>query len=506
MKPRAASWVLNVVVVGALVGLTLAALGGQRTAATSAARPAPITVQMPELSDADLVRAPRAPQGPAQEVPGVARLWSESFEATSFPPLNSKWGTIDRCAIFPGQSDVVKWGRTECDASHGKASLWAAGGGTIGSGLKCGGTYPPEIVDPRRGGGCTRMDTLVRYVYLDCSSVKYGMRVTFDYKSKMPQGALRLAVGPRNDDGSVTFSDQHVDFQADSGGQWVRGTIREFTNSVAFMPKIVLGFFYFDDAKTSGMQGAFIDNIHVDALYEANTGIIGSPTVPVPTATITPEPTETPIGPTNTPRPTKTPRPTGTPIPHRIRLPLGVRGYNLASTPRPTVSPRPTVPTPTETLVPTETPEPTDTPRPSRTPRPTQTPTRTPYPTQTDVPYGKVVIAQIHRDIPGMPPNLETVILTNIGTAPQLMDGWRVYNDSHSKNCRLPAGVTINPGASYEIRSDTDAATDETGWACTTDVLWNAHKDFGQLWDNVNILTSCLAYNENGYFDCMPTD
>ena len=94
----------------------------------------------------------------------------------------------------------------------------------------------------------------------------------------------------------------------------------------------------------------------------------------------------------------------------------------------------------------------------------------------------------------------------NVGDAEQPMDRWRLYNMSHSQNCRVPEGVVILPGASYEIRSGPDAVTDAGGYACTDKYVWDNHKDESQLYNEFNLMVSCYAYDANGPYNCMPAD
>jgi hypothetical protein len=111
---------------------------------------------------------------------------------------------------------------------------------------------------------------------------------------------------------------------------------------------------------------------------------------PRPTQTHIPEPTDTPRPTrTPTPEPTDTPRPTRTPTPEPTDTPRPTRTH----TPEPTDTPRPTrthTPEPTNTTPPTDTPRPTNTPEPpTNTPEPptnTPEPTSTPQPPDTDTP------------------------------------------------------------------------------------------------------------------------
>ena len=110
-------------------------------------------------------------------------------------------------------------------------------------------------------------------------------------------------------------------------------------------------------------------------------------TVPEPSpsppaaAAATPEPSATPR-PMATPEPSATPRPTATPEPSPTPRPTATP--EPSATPRPTATPEPSpTPRPTATPEPSPTPRPTATPEPSPTPRPTTTPEPSPTPTAT---------------------------------------------------------------------------------------------------------------------------
>ncbi len=107
------------------------------------------------------------------------------------------------------------------------------------------------------------------------------------------------------------------------------------------------------------------------------------PPVPTPVvvpATETPIPTDTPV-PTATPTSTSTPLPTDTPTPVPTDTPTPVPTATNTPTPVPTDTP-----TPTRTATPTFTPEPTSTSTPTPTIEPTRTPTSTATPEPTVVP------------------------------------------------------------------------------------------------------------------------
>ncbi|MFN2115900.1 MAG: lamin tail domain-containing protein [Anaerolineae bacterium] len=462
-----------------------------------------------------------APSRPDQDLPGVSRLAKESFENADFPSVTSKWSFSDRCAVYPGRNDVLGWGRRDdCGASHGDAALWAAGGGLIGEDQGCSDPYPVAVDDPRRKANCSHMDTLLRYTSFDLSSVTYGLRVTFDMRNNMPDGALRLLVGTREDN-NITFTEQATDFTTNTGGDWERGVYREFT-SVAQKQQVVVAFIYLDENPTGQHTGATIDNVLIDAMYEPKAPLIPSPTTPPPPTEV---PSNTPIviataTPTFTATAGPSPTPTMTPRPQQAFLPLTVKTYDLHQVPPPTV----TVPTPTITLTPSITPTPSNTPPPSDTPLPAtetpkatrtekptntpMTPTMTPRPSPTPIPKPDVQIIDILA-LPDMPGSqLEVVTLQNIGTAEQDMTGWRLFNLSHDTNCRFTTemAVVVGIGEKYEIRSGRDAVTDDTGMACSTDYIWDNRQDQGELYNDRNRMVACRAYDEGGQYNCMPDE
>jgi hypothetical protein len=505
MNARPTSRLLAVLAVLGLAALAWWAMGPAATGATNGAAP---EVWMVATAQPGVQEEPIEIPAPQQGI-GIVRVVSESFEDPAFPSITtSKWSLSDRCSIFPGRSDVIGWGRRTCDASAGSASLWSVGGGTFGKTLACGADYPASVSDPRRT--CANVDTLLRYTTLDMST-QACLRVTFDYKADMPPGALRLAVGERDDEGNITFTTPVTDFADNTNGEWQRGVIRNFPEA-GHKPRVVLGFFYFDASGTEGYQGATIDNVLIDAMsVDCNAPPFPSPTVPtlVPTATETP--TKTPfVIPTTPAFRTATPTRTPTRAP-RISMPLLMRQFDIAkatipykTAPPPTITPTPSN-TPLPTATPTDTPPPTDTERPTRTPKPSSTPSVTPRPSPTNVPEADVQIVDLQPEPLEAGIQVEVVRLTNVGNAAQLMDNWRLFNLSHSNNCRFPAGLSIDPGASYEIRSGPDAVTDETGVACTDKYIWDNHKDEAQLYSQYNLMVSCYAYDANGPYNCMPS-
>ena len=51
----------------------------------------------------------------------------------------------------------------------------------------------------------------------------------------------------------------------------------------------------------------------------------------------------------------------------------------------------------------------------------------------------------------------EAFTLANLGTGPQNLNGWRVFEQRKGTNCRIPNGVTLAPEQEYEVRSGGDA-------------------------------------------------
>jgi len=499
MNVRLATQVLAALAVFGVVGLSWWAVTPDGAPLGAYGQPEAIAVHVPAVDSE--VDEPIAVSIPLQGI-GIVRVHTESFEDPAFPSITtSKWSVADRCSIFPGRSDVVGWGRRTCDASHGSASLWAVGGGSFGRDLACNATYPGQISDPRRT--CTEVNTLLRYTTFDLTNAAC-LRVTFDYKAKMPAGALRVAIGDRDDQGNITFRQQYTDFMTDTGAEWQRGVIRNFPDA-AFKTRVVLGFFYIDESGTGGYSGATIDNLLVDALRDNCDALpFPSPTVP----TEPPPPTEAP---TNTPfvfpptvtkgPPTATPTP---PRPPRVAMPLLMRRFDIARATIPYFTAPPPTVTPTPSDTPTEPPPPTETEAPTRTPRPTSTPSVTPRPSATPVPMPNVQIVDIMPFPIDPGTSLEVVTLMNVGTAAQVMDGWRLFNLSRSEVCRFPAGLSIPANGKYEVRAGSDARTNETGVACSSRYIWDNHKDEAQLYNEFNLMVSCYAYDENGPYNCMP--
>ena len=473
----------------------------------------------------------------------------EGFEANPFPRPGGRFAISDLFSKSPGFLDEVSWGAVACEASLDKKSLWSVGGGSIGKTLKCDGADKQYFTQTRAGNKGVR--TLLRYGVLDLNTNRgVGVRITFDYKAKMPEKALLVGVGDGNQratEGRVTYTGYNY-FQADTQGEWVRGEIVAYANGseyltpVAGFPnkdKIELAFFYTDPpnadgsappgegSPTAGMYGVFIDNLHIDVLIDPRPCPIGSPTATGEPPTETPAVTDTPEDPTDTPPPTRTRRPTAPPIDvktptprdRRAFLPFLSRTFDklVDWTPPPPgkTATRTAIPSATHTPPPpppTETEEPTETAVPTRTRRPTAvpTPTYTPRPSATPKPYPQVIIADM---IPYLTPGrFEAVVLMNVGSGPQNLAGWHTVGASRSqKLCDLPPGRTLAGGEAYEIRSGKDARPGIRenakfgpidGFVCTEDFIWDNNQDQATLFDSDQTPISKFCWDLEGPYIC----
>lgn len=477
----------------------------------------------------------------------------EGFESSPFPRPGGRWAISDLFSKSPGFLDEVAWGAVSCEASVDKKSLWSVGGGSIGKTLKCDGPEKQYYTGVHANKGAIR--TLLRYGVLDLSVNRgVGVRITFDYKAKMPDKALFVGVGDGNEResvGRVNYTGYNY-FQSDTKDEWVRGEIVAYANGSEYLTpvagfgkkdRIEIAFFYTDPpnadglatpgvgSPTAGMYGAFIDNVILDVLIDPRPCPIGSPTATEPPVTVTPLVSDTPEDPTWTPRPTRTRKPTSvlptsgppsTPRDRRAFLPFLIRkldilidltlpppGKTATRTPIPSAT-RP--PTATQPPPPTETDEPTETPVPTRTKRPTvpPTPTYTPRPTATNKPYPQVIIADM---IPYLTPGrFEAVVLMNVGTGPQDLTGWHTLGASRSqKLCDLPAGRILAGGEAFEIRSGKDARPGLRdnpkfgtidGYVCTEDFIWDNNQDQASLFDRDQIPVSKFCWDLEGPFIC----
>ena len=483
-----------------------AATSGAVSAATMDVAPGelgePMTVELPETIN----------QGECPGVSGVVRFMDgHGWENTRFPRGTARqWRVADNEASIPGVNDEIMWGRVTCEASVGEASAWAVGGGSIGSTLSCEDKdYPTELATCRASQPC-RVRTGLNYTF-DASDVPHGIRITFDYKSKLgPTARFFVGVGnldEPNEDGSIPltgYSTENETLEADTGGEWKRGEILMFREA-ANIENLLIAFVYqdgsLDTPAEGGGYGVFIDNIHGDALFVENPQPCPSPPTPIPTPTDTPVPTETSV----VIVPTKTPTPAPT-VDADIFMPVSMREYELPGVPTsiPTVPPPTVTPTVPPTLTPTMAPPTaTYTPRPTRTPRPTPTSTRTP------IPVPDVIIDNVYYVSPGAE-NVQTVILVNVGTGPQDMTGWRVFGRQKQppRFCDLEDGLVIEPGEEYFVYSGRDAEekaaeNPETSFACDDSYMFNQQNDEATLQDNFrNIISRFCWASGIGPYEC----
>jgi hypothetical protein len=512
-----------ILLAGGVVGATtLAAVWS--AARPAAGAPAAEAVRGPAVTETitlppELVAEWRGqPASAPRDVADVTRLVSENFEQSPFPPRGSKWTIADSCTTLPGQNDVLSWGRQTAEFTVGGAGLWSVGGGSQGVALSAANKDYPTA---REGGGpCPGIRTTLVYSPLDFSGVSDGMRVTFDYLSNMPTEALFIGAGDLdkpNPDGGYSLNGFR-NFDADSGGEWRRGVHVELGEWTSRVKRVIFGIIYADPPPTgagpisTGNYGVFIDNVHLDAKFRANAPYIPSPSptdLPTFTPTRTPRPvTSTPTRPvvnTDTPTPT---RATPTPGNAYNYMPLSMKHFD-----RPDVRPPPTALTATNTPTITATPtRPTSTPTFTRSPEPTETllPTETdvPIPTPTTpVPEPDVRIVEILYVYFRSPrKELEWVTLKNLGTGPQNMTGWRLFEQARGNTCTIPAGTVIQPDAEYQIRSGGDAEAGVVdgidGFVCKGSLMWDNSRDQAQLF-NPSELYDCRGYNpEVGFYGC----
>lgn len=501
----------------AVVLATLTALAwssAQPDVRVVSAENSPTVTESVRLTASELAALQAAPVAAPAQVAGVSRLVSESFESDPFPPRGSKWAVSDSCTSLPGQNDVIAWGRQLSESTVGAAGLWSVGGGSLGKALSAANKeYPTDRTGLKQ---CDGIRTTLLYSPMDFSGASHGMRVTFDYLSKMPAEALFIGAGdldkPNNEGGIdlLGFSN----FKADTGGEWEQGVHVEL-DGAARVKRVLLGIVYRDpppDGRgrmSTGVYGVFIDNLHIDAKFVPNAGYIPSPTAtPGPTDTPTRRPTVTRTPPPLIPSDTPTAiRPTNTPGVPRFFMPLALKAY-----PRAEYTPPPTAPTPTVTLTPTitptPTPKPTDTPEPTETPLPTDTPEPTPTATNTPLPVPDVKIVEIVYRYEGSPRlNLEWVRLKNLGTGPQDLTRWRLFERRTAKTCRIPAGVVLDPEEEYQVRSGGDAVNGVVdgvdGFVCDPNLMWNNESDQAILYDDFNDIRDCRGYDQKlGFYSC----
>lgn len=498
----------NLIVIGLLVAAITASLppGSSGPVASAGRQPAawvhvPDDLGEPERVDA----AALAMADPGQTcTPGnLVRLISEDWESPDFPasPAHPKWRSFDDYSPLRGFIDEIEWGRCASEASVGSASAWSVGGGAVGGKLSCQDKAYPVGPDCRSDGGC-RINTVLQYYYIDLKTEKsnFGLRVTFDYKAKMPAGAFLLGVGdldaePDKDGRIPIYSDPNRPIFPDTSGQWLRGLVANLGfEEIRNKPRVLLVFQYKDDAPNPDSYGILVDNIHIDVMFVENPCLMGSATATIPPTVPTPTLTPTIVRPTIEP-PTSTPR---RPFPQGF-VPLVLKNFR-----REQVTSVPTAPSPSSTPTPSNTPTLTLTP--TLTPTLTLTPTRTPTPTWTPVPVPDVRISLI-LPTSGNPRNrIEFARLRNQGTGPQSLDGWRLFEATNFTNCRFPAGIVLGPRDEYEVRFGRDAVDGVVngvdGFVCSADFIWDNNADEGWLYNNFNAVVDRYCYDRDGPFYC----
>ena len=486
-----------------VVGLGL--LGSPKAGDTELAEAETLWVEVPaDFDPGEPMKIDRPLQGDHCR-DGIARfIDSASWESRRFPEGTDRlWRTFDSHAAVPGLTDEIMWGRADCEASVGEASAWAVGGGTVGGTLNCEDKQDPTDLGPdcRTFGDC-RVQTSLQFLTFDALDVPNGIRVTFDYKAKLPEGALfRVGIGDfgKRTEAGFPLIKFYDDFERDTGDEWVGGHVLEF-DEAAGIEELVITFIYQHDPASTDGYGVFIDNVHGDAKFRPNPPLCPSPPTPIPTPTNTPTITPTRIS--FTPRP-KTP----TPGPTRettIIMPLAFKNY--APPPNPTAIP--TIPTPTQrppTAIPTDTstpvPTPSDTPRPSDTATPTRTATHTPFP-EPDVRIDKVFYVS-----PGAV-NVQRVILRNFGTGEETLTRWSIFARSKSTTCSIPDGVTLGEDEEYYVlagRDADEAAAMTPGQAVVCDgdrYIFDQNEDEAQLINHLRRVVDRYCWTIGGAYVC----
>jgi hypothetical protein len=140
-------------------------------------------------------------------------------------------------------------------------------------------------------------------------------------------------------------------------------------------------------------------------------------------------------------------------------------------------------PTPTETrlVAVTSTPTPTQTHTPTFTSTPTASSTISPTPTSTaSVPPGPNPLRITNLQCPGRD---EFVEITNLGTATQLMTGWRIHSVVGNQSYYFPFGFTLPAGQAVRVHSGPDALHNlPTDLRWTTEYIWNNEGDEARLY------------------------
>jgi hypothetical protein len=231
--------------------------------------------------------APSPPEG------GWVTLMSEDFEGV-FP--SALWH-IGR------EGDPYLWGQRYCNPHGGVYSMWAGGGGSLGSQIPCTGMYTTSYV------------TTLSYGPFDLSGCT-DVRVNFAHWSWLGAGDW-LGVGYSIDGGKVWHL---VSINGDAVsvcGGWCEESFNKgrWTISLCGQPNVYLLFRFSSDAEGVS-YGTFVDDVSLEAYYES--------ALPTPSTTATPTGTAT-VTRTATPTATRTPTPILTPGASKsVYLPLVV--------------------------------------------------------------------------------------------------------------------------------------------------------------------------------------
>lgn len=345
----------------------------------------------------------------------------QSFEG-AFPP--PKWQVAD-IGVPPGQ---FIWARTTCTAAPGggSASVWSIGGGAVGGGLGCAGTYDSWsesdlIYGPIDATGFDGGIDLALHLKLDLHrDSDFQMCVT---DPGAESGLSCFIAGAGITQLAWNFIDPPAEFPGTAGHDNVY---------------VVLRFRDRDPDVGSPHQGAWVDRVVI-------RGISGGGQ-PSPTATATTAPSATA---TTVPATTAAPSPTSTPTRTASSSPTPTRTGTPPPSATGVASPTPTASATPTTAAPTVSPPPSATTRPSATPTATGTPvpgattpaaptTAVPSPTVTLPPPPTIdltVTAAASATSASTPPSPVPTTVTPTGPTPTVVvapDEWFVY---------LPFGV-----------------------------------------------------------------
>jgi M6 family metalloprotease-like protein len=172
--------------------------------------------------------------------PGFIQLMSQTFEG-SFP--TSGW------EVAEAGTDVYMWGRRDCRSYTGTYSGWAVGGGTNGSTLGCGSTYPESV------------DSYITYGPFSTENGYINGEVKFKFWLNSEPGWDYLWVTA----GTGGSNEWGYKISGNSGG-WLTGTLNlndvdGYGTSVIGHPKVWIRFRFTSDYLNSTGEGAFLDDI-----------------------------------------------------------------------------------------------------------------------------------------------------------------------------------------------------------------------------------------------------